>query len=33
MHDPDLQGNKSYIGRVFDQSTVAPPPRWHFGKN
>ena len=25
----DVPGN--YIGRVFDQFTVAPPLRWHFG--
>lgn len=31
-NDSDLQGNKSYIGRVFDQFTVAPPLKWHFGR-
>ena len=29
VNDADLQGN--YIGRVFDQFTVAPPFHWHLG--
>ncbi len=31
VNDPDLQGN--YIGRVFDEFTVAPPLRWGLGNS